>query len=857
MGFTSFSVIKRDGRKEEFNPEKIKRAIYSALLVCRKGDEKLAEKLCKEVIKAIEKKYSKKCEISVEEIQDIVESTLVNNRLYEVAKAYITYRKLREQIRREKIAILGKFYEEKIAKKFSVNALRLMAKRYLLRNEKGELIEGPKEMFERVVMLVVIPDILYDERVFDKNARQEKKEFEEFHPEEWEGKIGLGKTENGFKYTWNKWHLERMKALYDELNEKRCMRVSWSEFLEMLLRGEFDKYERNFLEYFELMVSKKFLPSSPTLFNAGTRLGQLSSCFVLDIEDNLESIMETAKEAAIIFKSGGGVGINYSKLRPEGDIVQSTMGKSSGPVSFMRIIDVVTDVIKQGGKRRGANIGILEIWHPDIEKFIRVKESEGAFANFNISVMIDEKFWQAFENNEDYALINPRNREVVKHINPRFFFEELSYFAWKSAEPGVLFKDNINKRNPQREFRGEINATNPCGEQPLYPYESCNLGSINLLAFVKRNGEKLYFDWKEFKECIKVAYRFLDNIIDVNKYPLKKIERETKKTRRIGLGIMGFASLLFALHIPYGSEESFALLEKICERLTFIAFYESSLRAEKRGCFEIFEKTSLAKGKLPVEGFYHKERWHCNWEELAKKIKEKGVRNVEVTCIAPTGSISMLLDVSPGIEPVFALVYEKRVEAGEFFYVDKEFERALKERGLYSEEILKKVSENGGSVQGIEEIPEDLQRVFVTALDIPWWEHVRMQACAQFWITSSISKTINMPSFATHEDVMKAFLFAHKLGCKGITVFREGSRKGVIYVMRESTNEKMRVVSYLRLVKSKTIEIMRELGIRPPDWLEKTEKNVVEKCPECGSSKLRIQGRCISCLECGWSSCGV
>jgi len=692
-----------------------------------------------------------------------------------------------------------------------------------------------------------------------------------------------------------------MKYLYDELNSQGKMKVSWSEFLNMLKNGEFEKYYENYEKYFDLMASKKFMPNSPTLFNAGARLGQLSACFVIDIDDDMESIMKAARDAALIFKSGGGVGINYSKLRPEGDVVASTGGIASGPVSFMKIIDTVTDVVKQGGKRRGANMGILEIWHPDIYKFIRAKEQEGALENFNISVMITPDFWKYYEEGKDYPLLNPRilrklgldfppnlneipKEAIFGYTNPKKILEDIAYLAWKTGDPGVLFMDNINRRNVMFKYRGYIRATNPCGEQPLYPYESCNLGSINLYAFVKeKNGER-YFDWEEYKETIKWAYRFLDNVIDVNKYPLPEIEKASKDVRRIGLGFMGLADALFALKIPYNSEEGFEFMRKVSEWLTYYSMLESVERAKERGTFLLYDKTTYKDGELPVEGYYHKELWTLDWNYLVEQIKKYGIRNLEVTSVAPTGSISMLVDVSSGIEPQYALVYEKKVTAGEFYYVDIEFERQLKERGLYKEEILEKIAKNGGSVQGIEEIPEDMRKVFVTALDIPWWDHIRAQAVVQLWITTSISKTINMPNWVEPEDVLKAYLLAYRMGCKGITIYREGSKsKQVYYAPTEAS--KRRIKEVLKFIKegkinNKTLNIMITLEIHPPKWYyELLEENIIpkiklevpkltesikikeinnsdiEKCPICNSINLKHESGCVTCIDCGWSKC--
>ncbi len=871
-------VIKRDGRIVDFDASRIENAIKKAMVSVNKYDEETLNKVVNYVLKLLDEKYGEERIPHVEDIQDIVEFSLVKYDLYEVAKAYILYRKERERIRKEKMLLLNKDYLDEVDKTFSLNAIRLLAARYLLRDEKGNIIEGPKQLFQRVAMLVVIPDILYDPRIFERDGGIKPHPYEKFNPDEWDGKIGLGKLpDGGYEVTWNKYHLKKMKDLYDRLNKSGRMKVKWSEFFRMLLNGEFENHYEDYKKYYTIMVERKFMPNSPTLFNAGTRLGQLSACFVLDVNDDISSIMEAAKEAAVIFKTGGGIGINYSKLRPEGDIVFSTRGVASGPVSFMRIIDVVTEVIKQGGRRRGANMGILEVWHPDIEKFVTAKATPGEFENFNLSVMITPDFWERYEKNEPYPLINPRDGSIWKTVNPRQLFRLIAEMAWKTGDPGVLFLDNINRRNILREALGDIRSTNPCGEEPLYPYESCNLGSINVYAFVEytSNGERR-FNWDEFRKVIRIAVRFLDNIIDVNEIPLKKIEVATRNSRKIGLGIMGLADLLYALNIPYNSEEGFKFMRILAENLTYYAMDESVELARERGVFPLYHLSLYPKGEMPIEGFYHRELWTLDWGKLRDKIVRYGIRNAEVTTIAPTGSISMIVDASSGIEPQFALVYEKRVTVGKFFYIDPELEKRLMEYGLYDEKILKKIADNGGSVQGLDEIPDELKKVFVVAYDIPWWDHVRAQAEISMWICAAVSKTINMPNWVTIDDVEKAYLFAYKLGIKGITIYREGSK--AVQVLITPTHRKGR---YIVEIENKTLEIMKNLGIEPPKisgaeriLAEKTMKIFLpgrsierprvedeeilkkyEKCPECGSTNLVYAESCLKCLDCGWSLC--
>ncbi|MEM1521073.1 MAG: adenosylcobalamin-dependent ribonucleoside-diphosphate reductase, partial [Candidatus Korarchaeum sp.] len=513
-------------------------------------------------------------------------------------------------------------------------------------------------------------------------------------------------------------------------------------------------------------------------------------------------------------------------------------------------------------------------WHPDVVRFIEAKAKPGNLENFNLSVMITEDFWRYYESKEEYPLINPRNNEVWGTLDPRELFRKIAEMAWKTGDPGVLFADNINRRNVLRECLGEIRSTNPCGEEPLYPYESCNLGSINLYAFIKRENGLVEFDWEDYSKSIRLALRFLDNIIDVNKFPIQEIERRTKESRKVGLGIMGLADALYALGIPYNSEEGFEFMRKAAEYLTYYAMLESVERARERGCFPLFQKSGYVKGEMPIEGFYHPEIWNLDWDHLREQVMKYGIRNAEVTTIAPTGSISMIADVSSGIEPQFALVFEKRVTVGSFFYVDTEFERQLKENGLYSEKLLREVSDNGGSIQGIEppegkeEVFRRMQRVFLVAYDIPWWDHIRAEAEISKWICAAVSKTINMPSWVSVSDIEKAYLFAHRLGLKGITVYRDGSKTAQVLV-----TPTQRKGEYVSFIGNDTLRMMESLGIelpqlRRPKAEEKPavqpvfkqpvpQPNHVETCPECGSTRIVYREDCVSCLDCGWSACVV
>lgn len=572
------------------------------------------------------------------------------------------------------------------------NAIKVLEARYLLKDEKGKVIETPEGMFRRVSKTIASAEIQYGGS-----------------PDEWEQK------------------------------------------------------------FYELMASLKFLPNSPALMNAGRDIGQLAACFVLPVDDSMKSIFDTLKNAALILQSGGGTGFSFSRLRPRLDIVRSTGGIASGPVSFMRIYNTATDVIKQGGARRGANMGILRIDHPDILDFIRIKRAEGELTNFNISVAVTDAFMNALKNDSEYDLINPRNKAVIGKIKARNVFEEIVKSAWETGDPGLVFIDRINRDNPTPRI-GKIESTNPCGEQPLLPYEACILGSINLSKYVKQSAIKIsiskknesnppiprlvkqQIDFDSLSQDIKTAVRFLDNSIDANKYPLPDIEAMHKGNRKIGLGVMGWADMLILLGIPYNQKKTFRLARELMKFIRDTTREASVELAEKRGVFPNFKGSIYDAPGMPR------------------------VRNATTTTIAPTGTLSIIADCSSGIEPLFALAYKRLVLDTELFEINRYFFDIAMKRGFYSETLKEKVI-NKGYLRGIKEIPDDIKKIFKTAHEIPPEDHVEMQACFQEFTDNAVSKTINMPHKAKKDDVHRAFLLAYEKGCKGITIFRYGTKK--------------------------------------------------------------------------------
>lgn len=580
----------------------------------------------------------------------------------------------------------------------SKNALTILGNRYLIKNNKGKVIEKPEDLFRRVAKNIAQADAKYK----NKNIKKTEEEF------------------------------------------------------------------------YNLMASLDFLPNSPTLFNAGRKLQQLAACFVLPIEDDISSIFKTLHDTALIHKTGAGTGFNFSKLRPKGDIIESS-GFTSGPVSFMKIFDAATEQIKLGGTLRGANMGILNAEHPDIEDFITIKSKENVLTNFNVSVAINDKFIDAVKKNKNYNLINPRTKKVVKKESAKRIFKLICEQAWLNGDPGVVFIDKINEFNPTPKL-GKVESTDSCGEQPLLPYESCNLGSINLSNVV--DNKRINFE--KLKRIIHTSVHFLDNVIDMCDYPLKENRKIVEKNRKIGLGVMGFADMLIKLEIPYDSEEGLKTAEEVMKFISKEASIASMGLASKRGAFPSWKDSTWNR----------KSRYFKGCHML--------LRHATLTTIAPTGTISIIANVSSGIEPLFALSYIRKTAEGKtLIYFNDELKNSLKKYKLYNDDVVEKINKEG-SIQNIPEITQKLKKIFVVGSDIaPEW-HVKMQAAFQKYVDNGISKTVTLPKDATVEDVEKIFMMAHELGCKGISVYRYGSREGQVIYLSSKRDEQITLSGFFR-----------------------------------------------------------
>ena len=675
-------VTKRDGSVVEFDPSKIERAIgRAALEVLRdqKRAEAVAARVTHTVVERLAKEYKDKVP-HIENIQDTVETALMDEGYNAVAKSYILYRENRSQERFAKTA-LGL----KDDLKLPINAVEVLKRRYLLKDENRRVIETPSELFRRVAH-----------------------------------------------------HVARAEDNYDA---------------DLSVEDVEDRFYR-------MMRNREIMPNSPTLMNAGTRLGQLSACFVLPVEDSIEGIFKSLADMARIHQTGGGTGFSFSRLRPRGDLVASTKGRASGPVSFMGIFDKATDVIVQGGRRRGANMGVLRCDHPDVLDFIEAKVGSDAFRNFNLSVGATDKFMRSIADNRPFDLVNPRTGEAARQIGARSLLDLIVNAAWRTGDPGLIFLDEINRRNPTPPI-GRIEATNPCGEVPLLPYESCILASINLDKMTRSDEPgRAAVDWGKLRDTVRWGVRFLDDVIDVNAYPLEPIRAITQANRKIGLGVMGFADMLIRLGIPYNSREAVAFAARLMRFVHRESRAASETLAAQRGAFPNFDKSIYA-------------------------ASGRKLRNATVNTIAPTGTISIIAGCSSGIEPLFAISFVRNVLSGtRLFETHPLFEKVARDRGFYSRELLAEVARHP-SLAKIKGVPNDVKQLFVTAFDVAPQQHLEIQAAFQKYTDNAVSKTINLPADATVEDVREIYLAAHRLKCKGITVYRYGSKSGQVLSVSE------------------------------------------------------------------------
>ncbi|XOU93969.1 MAG: vitamin B12-dependent ribonucleotide reductase [Candidatus Kerfeldbacteria bacterium] len=763
-------IKKRDGRVVPFDQSMITNAIYKAGKSVEIDDMKQAEKLSKKVIDTLKKQFDHTKFPTVEQIQDIVEEVLIKEDKTKIAKAYILYRKEHQKLREQKGSYVG---TSELDTNLSINALRVLSKRYFKKSALGKVIETPSELFHRVAGNIAKADLQHD-TLLSKPVDVEKTEEKFYH----------------------------------------------------------------------MMTELEFLPNSPTLMNAGKDLQQLAACFVLPVGDSMENIFDAVKWTALVHKTGGGTGFSFSSIRPKNDRVMSTKGVASGPISFMTVFDAATETVKQGGTRRGANMGILRIDHPDILEFITSKENNGKLNNFNISVAITEEFMEAVEKNEDYDLINPKDKKPIDTLNARKVFDLIVTLAWKNGDPGIIFIDRINKENPTPQI-GEMESTNPCGEQPLLPFEACNLGSINLAKMVKGDfslGEKIEVDWDKLRETIRTAIHFLDNVIDMSNYPLPQITEMVHNNRKIGLGVMGWSDLLIMLGIPYDTQEAIEFAEKTMK------FIEDESK-------KMSQDLAIDRGQMP------------NFEgSIFDKPDAPKMRNATTNTIAPTGTLSIIASCSSGVEPLFAISYIRNVmDNNEMVEVNPLFEQVAKREGFYSEELMKKIALSGG-VQGMDEVPEKWQRVFVVSHDItPQW-HLKMQAAFQKYTDNAVSKTVNFPQDATTEDIDKVYTMAYKFGCKGVTIYRDKSREAQVLnigKVNKKVEEKTYSYNYAELAgnngnKDTTMKMEEDTDKE----MEKVKvpavhkSHVIEVCPDC-KTNMEIKEGCSTCPSCGYSACSL
>ncbi len=744
-------VVKRSGKREAYSRRKIKLSIFSAAAELGGKDLKLAETLSREVEKMLSKIYPDRKEITTEEIGDVVEIVLIKKGHAKTAKQYILSRAARRKVAdlAKKLGIVDDVGG------LNLNALMVMKSKYLLKDEEGQVIETPLQMFKRVAYFIA--------KAEDKKNRRK-----------------------------------------------------WGE------------------RFLRLMTERRFMPAGRTLTNAATRDGQLANCFVLPIEDSVRGIFQTLEEAAVLKKHGGAVGISFSKIRPKGDYISGSSGRACGPVAVMKLFNDSSDILLQHGKRRSGNMIVLNVTHPDVLEFITSKEDSSRYPHINFSLAVTSKFMEAALANKDWPLVNPRNGKIVSTIKARSILELAATYAWYNGDPGLIFIDEINKYNPTPKL-GPIETVNLCGEQPLLSYEACNLGSINLTTHLKKGrihpllGQLYEIDWDKLAETVRTAVRFLDDTIDVSKYPLRKIRKVVLGNRKIGLGIIGWSDTLIRMGLSYRDEEARKLAEKVMKFIRDVGWQASAELGKEKGSFPNFS------GSI--------------WQNRGYKH----FRNATVTTIAPTGTIAIISMASYGIEPLFALSYYKEAMDGvKLPELNEDLFRVLNwlvERGKITKEeleISRRQVLKTGSIQKLHFLPKLVRDVFVTAMDLTPLEHIKMQAAWQKYVDNAVSKTINMPNSANVQDVIDAFVAAWRYKCKGITVYRDGSRD--VQVLNVGDSHKKEDVSG----KGKQAPFLKRLLSKK----EEDKKEISNICPMCGA-KMQVTEGCKVCPKCGFSACSV
>ncbi len=743
-------VVKRSGKIEDFSRDKIKLSIFAAAAELGGKDLKLAEKLAKDVERILVAAYEGRKKVTTEEIGDVVEIVLIKNGHARTAKQYILSRAARKKVAdlAKQIGVVDDVGG------FGLNALVVMKNKYLLKDEDGEVIETPRQMFYRVA-----------------------------------------------------------KALAKA--EKVSQRRKWMD------------------EFAKVMMERRFLPAGRTLANAGTKDGQMANCFVLPMEDSVVGIFESLKESAVLKKHGGAVGFSLSKIRPKGDYIAGASGRACGPVAIMKLLNDSSDILVQHGKRRSGNMVVLSVTHPDILEFITCKEDPQVFPHINFSLTVTSKFMKAVEDNKDWPLINPRTGEVVATLKARSILELAATYAWHNGDPGLVFIDEINKYNPTPKL-GPMETVNLCGEQPLLPYEACNLGSINLVAHLKKGktnrllGQLWEIDWDKLADSVKIAVRMLDDVVTVSRFPLRKVSKMVRANRKIGLGVIGWGDVLIKMGLSYKDKKAQKMAEKVMQFIQQVAWETSAKLGEEKGSFPNFAGSIWEK-----RGF-------------------KAFRNATTTTIAPTGSISILANASYGIEPLFALSFYKEAMGGvrlpevnrDLFRVLEHLERKKVINKDQLEQVKQEVFKTG-SVQGIGFLPDKVKEVFVTAMDLTPADHILMQAAFQKYTDNAVSKTINMPNSATVDEVMEAFILAWKSKCKGITVYRDGSREVQVLNVGDGRGKKQ--------LESGSGGLQGLVAKIKPG---KGKGQVKDKCPSCGAKLHQVEG-CAVCNVCGFSVCSV